>query len=355
MTANEHALGEPLPGRARASAPSGGDGRRIDLSAASSRDYEWLVRPVLMAAALFSGLVVALVVAFVFWQAWPLWRSEGLKFLTSDGWDWQLENAWNSGGVFFGALPLLVGSLLTTIGAVLVAFVVGIGASVFLAELAPGWIRRPMETIVQLLAGIPSVVFGLVGLSVVVPFITDHVVPANAGEVVTEVPIDGASLLAGIIVLSLMILPFFVTVAADSLRSVPRSFMDGGLALGMTRWRTITRLQVPSATPGLIAGVVLAAARAIGEAIALSMVAGALAFVPALNHGPIYALLMPVRTMASAIVESGSEASNVPAIAAAMFALASVLLMFSLALSLSARWAFAVFNRRMNIDTGRRV
>jgi phosphate transport system permease protein len=291
----------------------------------------------------------------VFWQAWPLWRSEGLRFLTADGWDWQLENAWNSGGVFFGALPLLAGTVLTTIGAVLVATIVGMGASVFLAELAPPWIERPMESVVQLLAGIPSVVFGLVGLSVVVPFITDHVVPANAGDVVTEVPIDGACLLAAVVVLSLMILPFFVTVATDSLRSVPRSFMDGGLALGMTRWRTITRLQVPSAAPGLIAGIVLATARAIGEAIAISMVAGALAFVPSLAHGPLYALLMPVRTMASAIVESGAEASNVPAIASAMFALASVLLVFSLVLSLSARWAFAAFNRRTNIDTGRRV
>jgi phosphate ABC transporter permease protein PstC len=355
MTSNEHALGAPVPSALQPQSPSGERGRAINLSAASSRDNEWLVRPILMAAALFSGLVVALVVGFVFWQAWPLWRAEGLKFLTSDGWDWQLENAWNSGGVFFGALPLLLGSVITTLGAVIGALVIGLPASIFLAELAPTWIRRPMETVVQLLAGIPSVVFGLVGLSVVVPFITDHIVPANAGEVVTEVPIDGACILAAIIVLSFMILPFFVTVATDSLRSVPRSFIDGGLALGMTRWRTITRLQVPSAAPGLIAGIVLAAARAIGEAIAVSMVAGALAFVPALNHGPLYALLMPVRTMASAIVESGAEASNVPAIASAMFALASVLLVFSLGLSLAARWAFVVFNRKMNIDTGRQV
>jgi phosphate transport system permease protein len=355
MISNEHALGGSIPGAAPAHRPSKRGGRAVDLSAPSSRDNEWVVRPLLMASALFSGTVVILVVGFVFWQAWPLWRSEGLRFLLTDGWDWQLENAWNSGGNYFGALPLLVGSLLTTLGAVLVAFIIGMGASIFLAELAPGWIRRPMETVVQLLAGIPSVVFGLVGLSVIVSFITENVVPANAGEVVTEVPIDGACLLAAVIVLSLMILPFFVTVATDSLRSVPRSFMDGGLALGMTRWRTITRLQVPSAAPGLIAGIVLAAARAIGEAIAVSMVAGSLAFIPALNHGPLYALLMPVRTMASAIVETGSEASNVPAIAAAMFALASVLLVFSLALSLAARWAFIIFNRKMNIDTGRRV
>lgn len=327
----------------------------IDLTAAARRDLEPLVRPLLMTSALFAGLVVAVVVIFVFSRAFTLWRVEGLSFLTQGGWDTQLEDAWNSSSVFFGARDLLIGTVLTTLGSVAFAFVIGLGAAVFLAELAPGWLRRPTETIVQLLAGIPSVVFGLVGLAVLVPFITDHVIPADAAEVVSEIPLDGASLLAGIIVLTFMILPFFVTVALDSLRSIPRSYTDGGLALGMTKWRTISRIQVPSAAPGLIAGVVLAAARAIGEAIALSMVAGALATAPSLAAGPMYALFYPVRTMASAIVEAGAEASNVPSISSAMFALASVLLVFSLVLSLLARWAFSAFNRRTSIDTGRRL
>jgi phosphate ABC transporter permease protein PstC len=336
-------------------APSSRFNTTVDLDAPSVRDYEWLVRPMLFAAALVSGLIITFVVGFVFWKAWPLWQREGISFLTQGGWDGQLEDAWTGTAPFFGAAPLLVGTVLTTLGAVLIALVIGLGAAVFLAELAPTWLRRPIETIVQLLAGIPSVVFGLVGLAVLVPFISSSLTPANAGDVVTEIPLDGSCLLAAIIVLSFMILPFFVTVALDSLRSIPRSYMDGGLALGMTRWRTITRIQIPSATPGLIAGIVLAAARAIGEAIALSMVAGAIAFIPTLAHGPGYYFLQPVRTIASAIVDTGVDAANVPSIEAALFALASVLLVFSLALSLGARWAFVLFNRRMNVVTGRRV
>lgn len=346
------AAATPVPSsRSNSASPS----VTIEITGTSERDREWLVRPLLFSAAALSGLVIALVIGFVGWQAWPLWHQEGLAFLTQGGWDSQLENAWTTGNVFFGAAPLLAGSVLTTLGAVFVAVTIGTGAAVFLAELAPRWLRAPVGTVVQLLAGIPSVVFGLVGMAVVVPFISDHLMPANAGDVVTEVPLDGASLLAAIIVLSFMILPFFVTVAVDSLNAVPRSYMDGGLALGMTRWRTITRIQLPSAAPGLVAGMVLAAARAIGEAIALSMVAGSLAFIPNLQHGPLYMLLMPVRTMASAIVDTGADASNIPSISAALFALASVLLAFSLALSLGARWAFALLNRRMKVDTGRRV
>jgi phosphate ABC transporter permease protein PstC len=300
---------------------------------------------------------VLLVIAFVFWRSAPLWHAEGLRFLTQGGWDGQLQDAWGNHGVwpFFGGLELLAGTLLTTIGSVLIAALVGIGAAVFIAELAPRWLSRPVETIVQLLAGLPSVVFGLVGLAVLVPYILDKFTPGNSGDIVTDISLDGACLLAAVAVLSFMILPFFVTVATDSLRAIPRSYMDGGLALGMTRWRTITRIQLPSAAPGLVAGLVLAAARGIGEAIALSMVAGAIAYVPNMNAGPLYFLLMPVRTMASAIVEIGGEAMNIPQVGSALFALAFLLLMVSVALSVIARWAFTMFNRRMGVVGGRKV
>jgi phosphate ABC transporter permease protein PstC len=327
----------------------------FDLHTPAARDGEWLIRPILLLAALCSGLVVTLVVAFVFWRAWPLWHVEGLKFLTTSGWDSQLENAWNSGGVTFGALSLVVGTVLTTVGSVLVAGVIGTGAAVFLAELAPKWLRGPVEAVVQLMAGIPSVVYGLVGLAVVVPYIMNNMIPDNAAQVLPDIPLDGTCLLAGIIVLSFMILPFFVSVALDALRAVPRSYMDGGMALGMTRWRAITTLQIPAATPGLVAGIVLASSRAVGEAIALSMVAGSLAMVPEFNHGVLYTVLQPIRTMASAIVDTGADASDVPAIASAMFALASVLLVVSLGLSLTSRWAFKLFNMRTNVVSERRV
>lgn len=326
----------------------------IDLSREEGRHRtsDRLMPYVLGAAAIFSGLVVTFLIFFVVQRGWPVFQHEGLRFITSGGWDQQLEDSWN-GSAFFGVRELIAGSVFSTLGALLLSCVLGLGCAVFLAELAPSWIKRPVETVVQLLAGIPSVVFGLVGLMVVVPFVADHLVPANSGDVVTEIPVNGSGLLAAIVVLGFMILPFFVTVATDSLRAIPRSYMDGGLALGMTRWRTITRIQLPAAAPGLVAGFVLSAARGIGEAIAISMVAGAIAFVPTLAHGPLYFLLEPIRTMASAIVENGGEAMDVPAMAAALFGLASLLLLLSVALSLVARWSFSIFNRRMGVVSDR--
>lgn len=329
--------------------------RDIDLTQAASRATSDRIMPLLVgAAAIFSGLLITVLVFFVVQRAWPVFHAEGLRYVASGGWDQQLEDSWG-GKAFFGVRELIVGTALSTLGALVLSLVLGVGSAIFLSELAPRAVRRPFETVVQLLAGIPSVVFGLVGLMVVVPFIANNVVPSNSGTAVPEIPIDGSCLLAAIVVLGFMILPFFVTVATDSLRAVPRSYIDGGLALGMTRWRTITRIQLPAAAPGLVAGLVLAAARGIGEAIAISMVAGAIAFVPTLAHGPLYALLMPIRTMASAIVENGGEAMDVPAMAAALFGLASLLLLFSITLSLLARWAFTLFNRRMGVVSDRAI
>lgn len=327
----------------------------IDLREPVSRTASDRYMPILLgAAAIFSGLVVTFLIFFVVQKAWPVFHSEGLRFVTSGGWDQQLEDSW-SGKAFFGVRELIAGSVFSTLGALVLSLVLGLGSAIFLAELAPPWLKGPVETIVQLLAGIPSVVYGLVGLMVVVPFIANNLVPVNSGDVVTEIPINGSCLLAAIVVLGFMILPFFVTVATDSLRAIPRSYIEGGLALGMTRWRTITRIQLPAAAPGLVAGLVLAAARGIGEAIAISMVAGAIAFVPTLAHGPFYMLLEPIRTLASAIVENGGEAMDVPAMAAALFGLATLLLVFSITLSLVARWSFTQFNRRMGVASDRAI
>jgi phosphate transport system permease protein len=325
----------------------------IDLKERGNRALGDRLMPyVLGAAAIFSGLVVTFLIYFVVKGAWPVFHAEGLRFVTAGGWDGQLEDAW-SGSAFFGIRELIAGTVFSTAGALILSLVLGLGCAVFLSELAPVQLKRPIESLVQLLAGIPSVVYGLVGLMVVVPYITDHLVPGNSGDVVTEIPVNGSCLLAAIVVLGFMILPFFVTVATDSLRAIPRSYIDGGLALGMTRWRTITQIQLPAAAPGLVAGLVLAAARGIGEAIAISMVAGAIAFIPTLAHGPLYMLLEPIRTMASAIVENGGEAMDVPAMAAALFGVATVLLLISIALSLVARWSFTQFNRRMGVVSDR--
>jgi phosphate transport system permease protein len=335
--------------------PERGAVAAIDLTDRGNRTTSDRYMPYLLgAAAIFSGLVVTFLIFFVVQKAWPVFHSEGLRFVTATGWDTQLQDAWN-GKAFFGVRELIAGSVYSTLGALLLTLVLGLGCAIFLSELAPRWLARPFETVVQLLAGIPSVVFGLVGLTVVVPFIANNLVPANVGDLVPEIPINGSCLLAAIAVLGFMILPFFVTVATDSLRAIPRSYIDGGLALGMTRWRTITRIQLPAAAPGLVAGLVLAAARGLGEAIAISMIAGSIAFIPTLAHGPLLGLLEPIRSMASAIVENGGEAMDVPSMAAALFGLASLLLLFSVTLSLFARWSFNLFNRRMGVVSDRAI
>ncbi len=324
----------------------------IDLTGRVRRASETFARPLLLACALFSGAVVGLVIAYVFWYAAPVFARQAVEFVTTGDWDVAIDMAWTEPDVVFGALPLIAGTTLTTLGALVVSVILGLGCAIFLAELAPDGLRRPLEAVIQLLAGIPSVVFGLVGLSVVVPLLS-RVVPADSFEVVTDVPLEGDSLLAGVVVLSFMILPFFVTVAVDSLRAVPRSYVDGGLALGLDRWRAITRIQLPAAAPGLLAGAVLAIARAIGEAIALSMVAGSIAFIPTAKWGLKYFPFMPVRTMASAIVETGGEGMSIPLIQNALFGLAALLLLASLSSSLVARFIVNWWGRRLSLDTGR--
>jgi phosphate ABC transporter permease protein PstC len=330
--------------------------KQIDLSVGRRQTSERAAEIILLCATVLSVLTVVLVAVFVLEQGIPALAENGIGFLTGTGWDADLENAWSvPEGATFGALPLIAGTVLTTLGALAITTVIGLGCSIALVEFCPGWLRRPIEAVVQLLAGIPSVVFGLVGFSLMVPFIGTYVVPVNSFEEVPDAVFDGQALLTAVIVLTFMIMPFFVSVTSDALRAVPRSLIDGGRALGLTQWRAVTKIQLPLALPGIIAGAVLASARAMGEAIALSMVAGALAVVPTLENGPLYFVLTPVRTMASAIVETGGEAGSVPSIQGALFALATLLLISSLILSVAARFAFAWSAKRMRLAPERAV
>lgn len=318
--------------------------RKVETSVA-----KWL----LMVAALIAGGTIVLMVIFVFLEAIPLIQHSGFSWLWGKEWDVALQDAYSEELWKFGVLPLIVGTMLTTTGAVIMAGVIGMGASVFLAELGPKKIRGPVETMVRLLAGVPSVVFGLIGLTILVPWVQKTFVTDAVLLRYSDIPLDGSGLGVAIAVLTFMILPFFVTVATDSLRAVPQRYRDGGLAIGLSPWRTVTRIVIPAATPGITAGLVLAAARAIGEAIAISMVGGALAFIPRIGDGPI-ALLEPLRTMAAAIVENG-ETMNVAPIQSVLFALAALLLLGSLLLSVLARIVFARLQRRMGVVSDREI
>ncbi|NJJ38753.1 phosphate ABC transporter permease subunit PstC [Paenibacillus apii] len=168
----------------------------------------------------------------------------------------------------FGALPFIAGSFVTTLLAALIASPLSICAALFMTEIVPGWGKKLLQPVIELLSGIPSVVYGFVGLSVIVPFLRD------------VFPGQGIGVAAGSIVLSVMILPTITSVAVDALSALPRNLKESSFALGATRWQTISGVIIPTTLPAILTGVVLGMARAFGEALAVQMVIGNAPFIP---------------------------------------------------------------------------
>ena len=207
----------------------------------------------------------------------------------------------------FGILPFIMTSVYGTIGAILIGAPIGFLASVYLSKIAPKSVRRIMEQAVSMLAGIPSVVYGLVGMMVLVPWI---------GRAF-DVP-DGTGLLAAILVLSIMVLPSIIKVSIDALDSVPKEFEEASLALGATPIETYFKVSVPAAKSGITAAIVLGVGRAIGEAMAVIMVSGNAANMPG--------LFQSVRFLTTAVASEMSYASGLQR--EALFSIALVLFIF---------------------------
>ncbi|TMN22712.1 phosphate ABC transporter permease subunit PstC [Lentibacillus cibarius] len=182
-----------------------------------------------------------------------------IEFITSSDW-----NPTSSKNPQYGALPFIFGSLAVTFLSALVAAPLGIGGAIFMTEVTPSWGKKILQPVIELLVGIPSVVYGFIGLTVLVPFIRNTF----------EAPQAGFSLLAGTIVLSVMILPTITTIATDTMGAIPDSLREGSYALGATRWQTIRKVLIPAVLPSLLTAIVLGMARAFGEALAVQMVIG---------------------------------------------------------------------------------
>jgi len=205
-------------------------------------------------AALAAILIVFLIGLFVIQQGLPAFRAIGVS-------EFLFGTVWRPGIDEFGILPMILGSLYVTIGALLLSAPLGIACAIFLAEVAPYHVRNVVRRAVELLVGIPSVVYGLVGLVVIVPLIR-------------EIGGNGFSVLAAIIVLTVMVLPTVISISEDSLRRVPVGYKEGALALGASKWQTIWHVMLPVARSGLVAAVILGMGRAIGETMAMIMVIG---------------------------------------------------------------------------------
>lgn len=270
------------------------------------RSSDKLIEKALAICAAVFILVIILISMFIF--------IKGLPLLIKVGWgDFLFNPDWRPLKGSFGIWTMFIGSLAVTFSSMLWAVPLGITAAIFIAEIAPRKVGSFLGSMVELLAGIPSVVYGFVGLIAIVPFIRD-----NLGG-------NGLSVLAGAIVLGIMILPTVINISRDSLLAVPQEYKEGSLALGATHYQTIARVLVPAARSGIITAIVLGMGRAIGETMAVVMVTGNSTIVPG-------SILAPVRTMTSNIVlEMGYAAGDHQA---ALFATGMVLFIFIVCLNL---------------------
>lgn len=286
-------------------------------------------------------LLIAGMIVFVFAKAWPSFAHNGLAWFGSGGdVDLQLEDIFNSPAnpadyVYrLRAWPLLWGTIVVTGGAVLIGIAFSLFAAIFIVEFAPAQLNRVLEPVVRLLAAVPSVVYGLIGILVIVPWVGNHVIGLERKESVANVvQLDGSSLAVGVLILTVMIVPIMIAIVVDALRAVPRAWTEGAAALGVNRWRVVWTIAVRTARPAVVAAAVLATARALGEAIMLSMVAGSASFAPNPLDGITF-LFEPTRPLASALVENVEGLSVVP-FGETLFAFAAVLLVSSMFLSLA--------------------
>jgi len=243
-----------------------------------------LVRLALLVVALSAVSILLVIAVFIIEQGTPVMFKYGLKsFLAGKDW-YPSEKA-------FGLLPMIVGSLYVTAGALVIGVPFGLACAIVLTEFSSKRVRRVIKPLVELLAGIPSVVYGFIGVIILVPFIRE----TFGGP--------GLSVLAAAIILGIMILPTIISISVDSLQAVPPSYREGSIALGATRWQTVKMVLFPAARSGIVASIILGMGRAIGETMATIMIAGNAAEIPR-------SLLMPVRTLTSNIALEMSYATG---------------------------------------------
>lgn len=273
-------------------------------------------------------VLLGLIALEVMVAAWPAFREFGVGFLTSSEWDPVRGR--------FGAAPMVYGTVVSSLLALAVATPLALGVAVWLTEFAPRWVRAPVSFLVDLLAAIPSVVYGLWGIFVLVPMLRDAVTPFLHDAVGLGTtpfftgPSYGFNMLSAGVVLAIMILPYISAVAREVLLAVPRSQREAALALGATRWEMIRDAVIPFARSGIVGGVMLGLGRALGETMAVTMLIGN-------RHDISMSLLAPAYTLASVIANEFAEATRALHISALM-ACGAVLLGVTLAVNAIARW-----------------
>lgn len=277
------------------------------------RYYELVIEGLIFLSAVASIIFVFLIFIFLLKEGLMLFQTAGVfDFLLGKRWYPITEPP------SFGILPLILGSLWVTLGAAIISVPLGIAAAIFIGEIASGWLREVLKGGVELLAAIPSIVLGFIGLVTLVPFVKQ----------VFGLP-TGLTALSGSIMLAFMAMPTIVSIMEDALNAVPKSYREGSIAMGATKWQTIYRIVLPSASSGIIAAVMLGIGRVIGETMAVMMITGNAARIPT-------SLFQPVRTMTATIAaEMGETVQGSPhyfslfAIGIVLFAITFVINLFA--------------------------
>ncbi len=326
--------------------------RRDALGAAPRLMIGWLRQPwsdtraerTLGAVSSIVLLLIAAMVAFVFAKAWPSFAHNGLHWFGSGGnVDKQLNDIFNSPAdpkhyeYTLHAWPLIYATLLTTFLAVVLGLGFALFSAIFIVEFAPDGVRRVVQPVVRLLAAVPSVIYGLIGILVLAPFVGNHLESqGRKSSVAYVVQLSGTSLIVAVLILTVMITPIMVALIVDALESIPRGWKEGAAALGVNRMRAMWTVSVHAARPAIVAAMVLATARALGEAIMLSMVSGSVGFKPNPLDGITF-FFEPLRPLAATIVDN-AEGLSVKPFGQTIYAMAAVLLVSSFLLCF-AGWA----------------
>jgi phosphate transport system permease protein len=274
---------------------------------------ETIISAIIKTCGYSAVLFVILIFFFLLREGLPALFEVKLGDLLTTRW-YPIEN-------HFGILPLITGSLIVTVGAMLVAIPFGIGTAVFLSEIAPRWMREILKPLVELLGGLPSVVLGFLGILVLSPFL----------RVFLDLP-TGLTALAGALLLGGISIPTTVSIAEDALDSVPQGYREGALALGATRWQTIWRVTLPAARSGVLTALMLGIGRTIGETMAVMMVTG---------NAPVLAIKLasifhPVRTMTATIAAEMGEVAKGSTHYHVLFLIGLVLFIISLGVNIIA-------------------
>ncbi len=280
------------------------------------RQYSWqelLIENLIRISGFSAILIIALIFFFLLREGSAAFLDIPLRQLFGGRW-YPIES-------LYGLWPLMVGSFLVTIGAVVIAVPLGLLTAIYLGEIAPPWQREVLKPLIEILAGIPSIVLGFLGWVALAPIVQSLGAPS------------GLTAFTGSLILAYMALPTIISITEDALYAVPKEYRDGSLALGATQWQTIWRVVLPAARSGIVVAVMLGIGRAIGETMAVLMVTGNAANVPELGAG---AFFQPVRTMTATIAAEMGEVASGSLHYSTLFGIGIVLFVITLGINLLA-------------------